>query len=82
MYQDTAIIQARATRDIPPPGRPHGIALPGTQQPGRTPIYRNWRYVDGLLETIDPNVSFLAFYLAGIAFSILRLKERKKGTII
>lgn len=57
MYQDPAIAEAKATRGVPPPGKPHGIPLPNTARSGRTPIYRHWRQVNGLKETIDPNVS-------------------------
>lgn len=80
MYKDPAIIQVKATRDIPPPGKPHGIALPGTSQPGRTPIYRHWRYVDGLMETIDPNVSFFPFlsYRDFFLYFVFEGKEQKQ----
>ncbi|TWU77990.1 hypothetical protein ED733_006083 [Metarhizium rileyi] len=41
----------------PPPGEPHGVAVPGTERPGRTPIYRHWQVKDKeLLGTLDPKV--------------------------
>ncbi|KAK5136424.1 hypothetical protein LTR08_003069 [Meristemomyces frigidus] len=41
----------------PPPGAPHSIAVRGSQQPGRTPVYRHWRQTDGVLSTLDPAVT-------------------------
>ncbi|OAA70403.1 AMP-dependent synthetase/ligase [Cordyceps fumosorosea ARSEF 2679] len=44
----------------PPPGKPHGIALPGTEKPNRSQIYRHWQFADRpLLETLDPAVRTL-----------------------
>ncbi|KIE01931.1 AMP-dependent synthetase/ligase, partial [Metarhizium majus ARSEF 297] len=41
----------------PPPGKPHGVAVPGTQRPGRTPVYRHWQVKDKpLISTLDPNI--------------------------
>ncbi|KID77311.1 Long chain acyl-CoA synthetase 7, peroxisomal [Metarhizium brunneum] len=41
----------------PPPGKPHGVAVPGTQRPGRSPIYRHWQVKDKpLISTLDPNI--------------------------
>ncbi|KAL9103662.1 MAG: hypothetical protein Q9163_001321 [Psora crenata] len=40
----------------PAHGQPYSIAVPGSEQDGRTPIYRNYRFKDGLLHTLDPNV--------------------------
>jgi hypothetical protein len=52
------MIDAAAIRVPPPVGSPYGVALPGTEEPDRTPIYRHWRFKDsGLLETLDPKVS-------------------------
>ncbi|KAF8468340.1 hypothetical protein BDZ91DRAFT_722461 [Kalaharituber pfeilii] len=59
MYQDPAIAKCKALTALPPPGKPHGVALPETARPGRTPVYRHWRAVDGLLETIDPKIRTL-----------------------
>lgn len=44
----------------PPPGKPHGVALPGTEKPNRSRIYRHWQFADRpLLETLDPAVRTL-----------------------
>jgi long-chain acyl-CoA synthetase len=42
----------------PPPevGKPYSIPLPGSAKPGRTAVYRNWRFTDGLMETLDPKI--------------------------
>lgn len=41
----------------PPPGSPYAVPVPGTEQEGRTPVYRHWRVKDGpLLETWNPKI--------------------------
>ena len=45
----------------PPPGSPYSIALPESAQPGRSPVYRHWRFQDELLRTLDPDVSIPMF---------------------
>ena len=41
----------------PPPARgPYSVTVPGTEQPGRSATYRHWRFRDGLLKSLDPNV--------------------------
>lgn len=48
---------AKELRQPPPPGAPHGVALPGTESPGRSAIYRHWRFTDKpLLATLNPEV--------------------------
>lgn len=42
----------------PAVGAPHGVPVPGTERPGRTPIYRHHLFRDRpLLTTIEPNVN-------------------------
>lgn len=43
-------------RKPPPKGQPYSVALPGSEKPGRSKVYRHWLCKDGLLETLDPNV--------------------------
>jgi long-chain acyl-CoA synthetase len=43
-------------RAPPPPGKPYSVALAGSKVEGRTPVYRHWRFTDGLLDTLDPKV--------------------------
>ena len=39
-----------------PSGAPYSLPLPGSQKPGRSAVYRHWRFKDGLLKSLDPNV--------------------------
>ncbi|KAL8833046.1 MAG: hypothetical protein Q9170_004551 [Blastenia crenularia] len=40
----------------PPAGCPYSIALPKSEQPGRSAVYRHWRFQEGLLKTLDPDI--------------------------
>ena len=40
----------------PPPGAPYSVSLEGSELPGRSQVYRHWRFKDALLETLDPEV--------------------------
>jgi long-chain acyl-CoA synthetase len=53
----THLIRARDIREPPVDGSPYSVACEGTEQPGRSKIYRHWRFPDKLLETLDPRVS-------------------------
>lgn len=45
---------------LPPAGQPHGVALPGTERPNRSAVYRHWKTVNRpLVETLDPAVRSL-----------------------
>lgn len=39
-----------------PHGAPYSVTVPGSQQPGRSAVYRHWRFKDGPLKSLDPNV--------------------------
>lgn len=41
----------------PPPGAANSVALEGSEQPGRSKVYRHWRTKDGLIKTVDPAVT-------------------------
>ena len=41
----------------PSPGAPYSLAVPGTEQPGRSAIYRHHHFQNGILKSLDPNVS-------------------------
>jgi long-chain acyl-CoA synthetase len=43
-------------RAPPPKGNAYSLPLASSTLPDRTPIYRHWRFVDGLLTTLDPAV--------------------------
>jgi long-chain acyl-CoA synthetase len=53
-----AVLEGAAKYYAPPPvGVPYSAILPGSEQEGRSPVYRNWRNKDGLMYTLDPSVS-------------------------
>ncbi|QPG97472.1 hypothetical protein C2857_006376 [Epichloe festucae Fl1] len=42
---------------VPPPGSPYGVPVPGSERPGRSAVYRGWRFRDrDLLTTYDPEI--------------------------
>lgn len=41
----------------PPPGAAYSIKVPGSEKPGRTAIYRHWRQTEGVISTLDPDVT-------------------------
>jgi long-chain acyl-CoA synthetase len=54
--QSYAIDQAMELQPPPETGKPYSVALPGSEKPGRTAVYRHWRFTDKLMESLDPNV--------------------------
>ena len=47
----------REYTQTPPKGTPDSVAIPGTEQPGRSKIYRHWKTGSGeLMTTLDPKV--------------------------
>ncbi|KAI9788181.1 MAG: hypothetical protein M1833_003114 [Piccolia ochrophora] len=61
MLSSTPDVSQRA-REIsapPPPGTPYSVTLPGSEQPGRSKVYRHWKFRDGLLQTLDPTITTL-----------------------
>jgi long-chain acyl-CoA synthetase len=54
--QSESANRSQEIRPPPPPGKPYSVALPGSKVEGRTPVYRHWRFVDGLLESLDPQI--------------------------
>ena len=40
----------------PPPGKPHGVPVPGSEKEGRSAIYRHYKFRDGPIGTFDPSV--------------------------
>ncbi|KAJ6262179.1 S-dihydroxybenzoyltransferase [Drechslerella dactyloides] len=55
----TDIISAAREKycNAPPPGKPHGVTIPGSARPGYSAIYRHYAVGDGpLIETLDPRI--------------------------
>ncbi|KAI9689376.1 MAG: putative NRPS-like protein biosynthetic cluster [Bathelium mastoideum] len=40
----------------PPPGQPHSVKVPGSEQQGRSAVYRHWLFKDELCVTLDPSI--------------------------
>lgn len=40
----------------PPVGSPYSVPLPNSEKPGRSAVYRHWRFQHEFLETLDPEV--------------------------
>ncbi|KAL9086645.1 MAG: hypothetical protein Q9159_004054 [Coniocarpon cinnabarinum] len=47
-----AVKVSEPLRIPPPPGQPHSVPLPGSKREGRSEVYRHWRFVDGLIQTL------------------------------
>lgn len=52
----TAEAYAAALHVNPPPGAPYSIPIPGSAREGYSPVYRHWRFVDDMLQTLDPKL--------------------------
>jgi hypothetical protein len=62
-----SIERARELQGAPEPGKPYSVPVPGSQQPGRSAVYRHWRFPDELVETLDPKVCLLLPIRASIS---------------
>ncbi|OJD12742.1 hypothetical protein AJ78_06720 [Emergomyces pasteurianus Ep9510] len=59
MFSSQCPIEANGTvfSAPPPKGTPESVQIPGTEQPGRSRVYRHWKIGSGeLLKTLDPEV--------------------------
>ncbi|TGZ77728.1 long-chain-fatty-acid-CoA ligase/ protein binding protein [Ascodesmis nigricans] len=55
---DPALVAARKLAEPPAPGKPHGIPVPGSQQPGYSATYRHFRTgTKELPTTINPEIT-------------------------
>ncbi|KAH8430384.1 medium-chain fatty acid-CoA ligase faa2 [Aspergillus melleus] len=54
--QPLHLARADELRQEPPKGTPYSVALPGTEKPGRSKIYRAHSAQKGLVKTLDPQV--------------------------
>lgn len=50
------LLKADELKEEPPKGTAYSVAIPGTEQPGRSPVYRAWNAQQELLKTLDPEV--------------------------
>lgn len=50
------LAKAEELKKDPPNGKPYCISIPGSEQPGRSPVYRAWHSEKELLKTLDPQV--------------------------
>ena len=51
-----ALERAAEFHKAPPPGQPHSVKVSGSEEPGRSAVYRHWLFKDGLCVTLDPSV--------------------------
>jgi len=58
--KSVALSRAHELHVAPPLGQKHSVPLPGSEQPGRTAVYRHWKCTTQLLDTLDPKVNFFA----------------------
>ncbi|KAK3719704.1 medium-chain fatty acid-CoA ligase faa2 [Vermiconidia calcicola] len=58
MFSSTcpAVENAKKITPPPPPGAPYSVPVAGSEQKGRSKVYRHWRQGDGLIHTLDPDV--------------------------
>ncbi|OOQ83881.1 putative AMP-binding enzyme [Penicillium brasilianum] len=54
--QPAHLAKAEELKQSPPKGTPYSVAIPGTEQPGRSRVYRAWNAQKELLTTLDPQV--------------------------
>ncbi|KAL1968748.1 hypothetical protein VTN77DRAFT_1574 [Rasamsonia byssochlamydoides] len=54
--QPAYITRAEELRQPPPKGTPYSVALPGSEKPGRSKVYRAWNMQKELLTTLDPQI--------------------------
>ncbi|KAF9890182.1 hypothetical protein FE257_006343 [Aspergillus nanangensis] len=50
------LARAAELKQEPPKGKPYSVALPGTEKPGRSKVYRAWNTSKELVKTLDPKV--------------------------
>ncbi|KAL1998471.1 hypothetical protein VTN02DRAFT_6118 [Thermoascus thermophilus] len=54
--QPAHLARAEELRQAPPKGTPYSIAIPGTEKPGRSRVYRAWNMQKELLRSLDPQI--------------------------
>lgn len=48
--------RAKQIYEPPSVGASYAVPLPDSELPGRSAVYRHWRFQNGLLKSMDPNV--------------------------
>lgn len=54
--QPAHLAKAEELKQEPPKGTAYSVAILGTEQPGRSRVYRAWNAQKELLKTLDPQV--------------------------
>lgn len=57
--QPVHLVKAEELKQEPPKGTAYSVAIPGSEQPGRSRVYRAWNAQQELLKTLDPEVCAL-----------------------
>lgn len=60
------LAKADELKEEPPKGKGYAVPIPGTEQPGRSPIYRAWKTEKELIKTLDPQVYIYIESLGGV----------------
>ncbi|KAJ5927265.1 hypothetical protein N7516_009038 [Penicillium verrucosum] len=55
--QPPHLAKAEELKRAPPKGVAYSVAIPGTEQPGRSRVYRAWNAQKELLTTLDPQIT-------------------------
>lgn len=63
------IARAEELKQEPPKGGQYSVPLPGSEQPGRSKIYRSWNAQKALVKTLDPQVCIHFSFLSGGAWN-------------
>ncbi|KAJ5714538.1 uncharacterized protein N7483_011719 [Penicillium malachiteum] len=56
-YSDPPHLVRAGELKEPPKGKPYSVAIPGTEKPGRSPIYRAWSAQKELIKSLDPKIT-------------------------
>ncbi|TKA62541.1 hypothetical protein B0A49_08462 [Cryomyces minteri] len=62
-----ALEKAKVVGAPPPPGAPYSVAIEGSEQPGRSKVYRHWRFKDEMLVTLDTEITTAHEFLTDLA---------------
>ncbi|CAZ84956.1 unnamed protein product [Tuber melanosporum] len=59
MYTDPVLEYGKTFLPLPPPGSPHAVSVPGSEEEGHTPAFRHWRAdpKGELMRSLDPKIN-------------------------